>query len=85
MQQQGLTVKHKKKGDNFYKRVSVEYFGKLLEFNFTKTSYLSPGCQRVGGDSVVKRRSNQEQEREPQEVIQTLQHVLKHPDQEPRT
>ena len=31
------------KGEEFYKRVSVEYFGKLPGFNFTKVADLTPG------------------------------------------
>ena len=34
------------KGDTFYKRVSVEYFGKLPGFNFTKISEMSPGSPK---------------------------------------
>ena len=33
----------KKKGDMYYKRVSVEYFGSLPGFNFTKIAEMSPG------------------------------------------
>ena len=33
----------KKKGDMFYKRVTVEYFGNLPGFNFTKIAEMSPG------------------------------------------
>ena len=33
----------KLKGEIFYKRVSVDYFGKLPGFNFTKVAELSPG------------------------------------------
>ena len=38
-----LKLNIKKKGDLQYKRVSVEYFGKLPDFNFNKISSLSPG------------------------------------------
>merc|ERR1712239_39781 len=38
-----LKLSIKKKGDVFYKRVSVEYFGKLPGFNFTKIADMSPG------------------------------------------
>ena len=47
------------KGENFYKRVSVEYFGKLLGFNFTKVSDLSPG-------SPTGRKRFSSDEKEPQ-------------------
>ena len=38
-----LKLSIKQKGENFYKRVSVELFGKLPGFNFLKVSELSPG------------------------------------------
>ena len=38
-----LKLSIKRKGDDFYKRVSVEYFGKLPGFNFTKIADMSPG------------------------------------------
>ena len=38
-----LKLSIKRKGDDFYKRVSVEYFGKLPGFNFTKIAVMSPG------------------------------------------
>ena len=38
-----LKLSIKQKGDDFYKRVSVEYFGKLPGFNFTKIADMSPG------------------------------------------
>ena len=37
-----LQLSIKKKGDSLYRRVSVEYFGKLPGFNFIKPSNLSP-------------------------------------------
>ena len=49
-----LKLSIKKKGDDFYKRVSVEYFGKLPGFNFTKIADMSPGSppgrRRFGSD-----------------------------------
>ena len=38
-----LKLNIKKKGDLTYKRVSVEFFGKLPNFNFNRVSELSPG------------------------------------------
>ena len=38
-----LKLSIKRKGDDFYKRVSVEYFGELPGFNFTKIAEKSPG------------------------------------------
>ena len=38
-----LKLSFKRKGETFYKRVSVEYFGKLPGFNFTKVTEMSPG------------------------------------------
>ena len=38
-----LKLSIKQKGDDFYKRVSIEYFGKLPGFNFTKIADMSPG------------------------------------------
>ena len=38
-----LKLSIKQKGDDFYKRVSIEYFGKLPDFNFTKIADMSPG------------------------------------------
>ena len=38
-----LKLNIKRKGDTFYKRVPVEYFGRLPGFNFLKVSDLSPG------------------------------------------
>ena len=38
-----LKLNVKKKGDTFYKRVPIEYFGRLPGFNFLKTQELSPG------------------------------------------
>ena len=38
-----LKLSIKQKGEEFYKRVSVEYYGKLPGFNFTKVAEMSPG------------------------------------------
>ena len=38
-----LKLSIKQKGDEFYKRVSVEYFGKLPGFNLTRVKELTPG------------------------------------------
>ena len=38
-----LKLNIKKKGDLQYKRVLVEFFGKLPDFNFNRVSELSPG------------------------------------------
>ena len=48
-----------RKGENFYKRVSVEYFGKLPEFIFTKVSNLSLGSP------TGRRRFSSEEEEQP--------------------
>ena len=59
----------KKKGDMFYKRVSVEYFGKLPGFNFTKIAEMSPGsppgrrrCSSEGDDPPRVRKRNDRSE-----------------------
>ena len=41
-----LKLNIKSKGDTFYKRVSIEYFGKIPGFNFTKISEMSPGSPK---------------------------------------
>ena len=48
----------KNKGDTKYKCVSVEYFGRLPNFNFTKLSDLSPGSpgERTYGNREQARR-----------------------------
>ena len=38
-----LKLNIQKKGELHYKRVSVEYFRKLPDFNFTRVQSLSPG------------------------------------------
>ena len=38
-----LILNIKRIGDGFYKRVSVEFFGRLPGFNFTKIAVMSPG------------------------------------------
>ena len=53
-----LKLNIKQKGNEFYKRVSVEYFGKLPTFNFTKVSEMSPG-------SPTGRRKFSSEEEEP--------------------
>ena len=49
-----LILSIKRKGDNFYKRVLVEYFGEIPGFNFKKTAVMSPGSpsgrRRLSGD-----------------------------------
>ena len=49
-----LILSIKRKGDNFYKRVSVEYFGVIPGFNFKKTAVTSLGSpsgrRRLGGN-----------------------------------
>ena len=49
-----LILSIKRKGDNFYKRVSVEFFGEIPGFNFKKTAVTSLGSpsgrRRLGGD-----------------------------------
>ena len=47
------------KGEEFYKRVSVEYFGKLPGFNFTRVKELTPGSPEGR-----KRYSSEEEEGE---------------------
>ena len=41
-----LKLSIKLKGEKAYKRVSVEYFGKLPGFNLTKVADMSPGSPR---------------------------------------
>ena len=49
-----LILSIKRIGDDFYKRISVEFFGKLPGFNFTKIAVTSPGSpsgrRRFSGD-----------------------------------
>ena len=54
----------KKKGEMYYKRVSVEYYGSLPGFNFTKIAEMTPGSPpgRKRSDSEA----NEDEERDNQ-------------------
>ena len=54
----------KKKGEMFYKRVSVEYFGPLPGFNFTKLAEMTPGSPP--GRKRSESEENEEGERDKQ-------------------
>ena len=59
-----LKLNIKMKGDTSYKRLSVKYFGKLPNFNFTKISAISPGSSgerrygRRGEEGNSRKRPN---------------------------
>ena len=67
----------KKKGEEFYKRVSVEYFGKLPGFNFTSVAEMSPGSP-----SGRRRFSSKEEEapRSRKRTVRSESNSPKHPD-----
>ena len=62
-----LKLSVKQKGDTFYKRVPVEYFGKLPGFNFLRVSQLSPGSpagrKSFSEEEVPQQRSRKRTER----------------------
>ena len=64
----------KKKGDEFYKRVSVEYFGKLPGFNFSTVAELSPGSP-----SGRRRFSSEEEDEAPRSRKRTVRSESKSP------
>ena len=55
----------KKKGEMYYKRVSVEYFGSLPGFNFTKIAEMTPGSPpgRKRSDSEVREEEERDKQR----------------------
>ena len=73
-----LKLNIKLKGDNFYKRVNVEYFGRLPGFNFTRVADLSPGSptgrRRFSSDDeplVTKKRSTRSESKSPPQQPET--------------
>ena len=56
-----LKLNIKQKGDDSYKRVSVEYFGKLPGFNFTRVADLTPGSPK--GRRCYSSEENEQQAR----------------------
>ena len=51
-----LILSIKRKGEKYYNRVSVEYFGEIPGFDFKKTTSLDStlGRGRIGGDEDVR-------------------------------
>ena len=73
-----LKLNIKLKGDNFYKRVNVEYFGRLPGFNFTRVADLSPGSptgrRRFSSDDeplVTKKRATRSESKSPPQQPET--------------
>ena len=58
----------KKKGEMYYKRVSVEYFGSLPGFNFTKIAEMTPGSPPGRKRSDSEENEEGERDRQPRGV-----------------
>ena len=78
-----LKLSIKLKREEFYKRVSVEYFGKLPGFNFTNVKELTPGSpegkKRYSSDEeeivTTRKRNMRSESSSPQQPLTTKPRV----------